>query len=214
MTIAEKLTAIAENEQRVFDAGYNKGLAEGGGYDEGFADGKQAEQDAFMDIYQENGNRSNYAYAFYGRGWTDETYKLKHNITTSGAFGYMYSNSLITDTVVPLVFGQHNSTQVFSSSKIQKIPSITVASGQTFTNWFVGCSDLAEIIFTPESVIGNDINLSPCNGLSYKSLITVLKALEDKKGGTLGSCNLGAENLNKLSTSEIAAAVAKGWAPL
>ncbi len=30
-SIAEKLTAIAENEQKVYNAGYNKGLSEGGG---------------------------------------------------------------------------------------------------------------------------------------------------------------------------------------
>ena len=31
MSIAEKLAQIAENEQRVYDAGYEKGKAEGGG---------------------------------------------------------------------------------------------------------------------------------------------------------------------------------------
>lgn len=43
MSVAEKLTTIAENQQRVYDAGYAKGQAEGGGgsYDEGYEDGKQ-----------------------------------------------------------------------------------------------------------------------------------------------------------------------------
>lgn len=45
MSIAEKLTTIAENQQRVYDAGYAKGQAEGGGinydevYNEGYNDG-------------------------------------------------------------------------------------------------------------------------------------------------------------------------------
>lgn len=42
MSIAEKLQVIAENEQRVYQAGYDKGLAEGdgGGYDEGYEVGR------------------------------------------------------------------------------------------------------------------------------------------------------------------------------
>lgn len=155
-------------------------------YEKGGADsfeaGKQAERDVFWDAYQENGNRTNYAYAFSGRGWTDETYRPKHNITTSGAFGYIYSNSLITDTVVPLVFGQHNSTQAFSSSKIQKIPSITVASGQTYTNWFLGCSDLVEIIFTPESVIGSSLTMNQSPLLSVESMKSIIEHLKNYKG--------------------------------
>lgn len=41
MSIADKLTTIAENQQRVFEAGYSKGQSEGGGgdYDSGFEDG-------------------------------------------------------------------------------------------------------------------------------------------------------------------------------
>ena len=186
----------------------------GGAYDEGFADGRQAGQAEFWDAYQEDGNRTNYAYAFCGRGWTDETYKPKHNITASGAFGYIYSNSLITDTVVPLVFKQHNSTQAFANSKIKYIPSITVASGQTFTNWFAGCSDLVEIRFTDESVIGNNIDLSPCKSLSHESIMNIINALADKTTDTSGTewvCTLGTDNLNKLSAAEIAVAPGKGW---
>ena len=41
MSIAEKLTTIAENQQRVYDAGFSAGQAQGGngGYDEGYIDG-------------------------------------------------------------------------------------------------------------------------------------------------------------------------------
>ena len=46
MTIAEKHIKIAENEQKVFNAGYEKGKSEGGdtsaAYDKGFADGQQS----------------------------------------------------------------------------------------------------------------------------------------------------------------------------
>ena len=62
MSIAEKLTTIAENEQKVFDAG------------------KQAEYDAFWDVYQENGNRTDYERAFSYRGWNQKTLKPKYKI--------------------------------------------------------------------------------------------------------------------------------------
>lgn len=194
-----KPSDFADKIEEVYNAGQNAG---GGG----------DSMDAFWDVYQEYGNRANYAYAFGGRGWTDETYKPKYPIATNGAFGYIYSNSLITDTVVPLVFKQHNSTQVFANSKLQSIPSITVVRNQTFTNWFVGCSDLVEILFTDESVIGNNIDLSVCKNLSYESLMTVINALEDKTGSsTQFVCTIGTDNLNKLSNEEKAIATGKGW---
>ena len=82
MTIAEKLTQIAENEPKVFEAGYEKGKAEGG-YTEGFNAGKQLEYDAFWDAYQQNGTQKNYLGAFSGKGWKAETFKPKYPITTT-----------------------------------------------------------------------------------------------------------------------------------
>ena len=86
MTIAEKLTQIAENEQKVYDAGYAKGKAEGGSsYEQGVADGKQAEYDAFWDKFQNYGNRRNYYYAFAwqqvaNEGWASDAYNPKYPI--------------------------------------------------------------------------------------------------------------------------------------
>lgn len=94
MTISEKLTQIAENEQKVFDAGYEKGKAEGyqNGYDEGNAEGikegieegKQAEYDAFWDNYQTNGTRIVYDCAF--AGWSYDTFRPKYDIKPTSAY--------------------------------------------------------------------------------------------------------------------------------
>ena len=92
MSIAEKLTLIAENEQKVYDAGFEKGKASGGsGYDEGFADGKKAEYDAFWDQYQQNGLRTHYAYAFAGGGWTAEIFKPKYALDNITNAQYMFN---------------------------------------------------------------------------------------------------------------------------
>lgn len=90
MTVAEKLTKIAENEQKVFDAGYNDGKAEGyqNGYDagnaEGIEEGKQAEYDAFWDNYQTNGTRIVYDCAF--AGWSYDTFRPKYDIKPTSAY--------------------------------------------------------------------------------------------------------------------------------
>lgn len=69
MSIADKLTAIAENEQKVYNAGYKKGKAEGGGGDN------------FMESYQQSGTRTNCNYMFYGDVWTEELLKPLYDIT-------------------------------------------------------------------------------------------------------------------------------------
>lgn len=84
--IAEKLTTIAENQQRVYDAGVDSGIEVG----------KQAEYDAFWDAYQYKGARVNYAQGFGGIGWTNNTFKPKYNIQPTSCNG-MFQTSQITD---------------------------------------------------------------------------------------------------------------------
>ena len=118
MSIAEKLTIIAENQQRVFDAGRNSGGGGGdydsgyndgysNGYDEGYysgydsgyyegqdygyIEGQQSEYDRFWDNYQDYGNRTNYEDAFNAAGgmWNDETFRPKYDlIFGNGYYGY------------------------------------------------------------------------------------------------------------------------------
>lgn len=70
MSIADKLAAIAENEQKVYVAGFQAGSSQGGGdteeaYNEGYAEGQKAAHDKFWDGLQTNGKRTKYNYAFY-----------------------------------------------------------------------------------------------------------------------------------------------------
>lgn len=52
------------------------------GYDSGFEDGKKAEHDAFWDVYQNNGKRTAYYYAF--RYWDDTILRPKYDIKPVG----------------------------------------------------------------------------------------------------------------------------------
>lgn len=67
MSIAEKLTTIAENEQKVFDAGKKKS------YDE------------FEDNYTESGTQTVCDYMYAGRGWNANTFKPKNKLTPTSA---------------------------------------------------------------------------------------------------------------------------------
>lgn len=76
MSIAEKLTTVAENVPKVYDAG------------------KQAEYDAFWDTFQDYGKRKRYAYAFYSpqasNYWSNTTLKPKYPIQPTEA-QYMFN---------------------------------------------------------------------------------------------------------------------------
>jgi hypothetical protein len=80
MSIADKLTEIAENVPKVYEAG------------------KQAEYDAFWDAYQNYGNRTNYYVAFFGSErtyWNNNSFKPKYPIRPTNA-NNMLSNSGIS----------------------------------------------------------------------------------------------------------------------
>ena len=68
MSIADKLATIAANEQRVYDAG------------------KEAQEQAFWDAYQDGGNRVTYANAFSGDGWANAIFKPRYNMAPNSAY--------------------------------------------------------------------------------------------------------------------------------
>ena len=137
MNIAEKLTAIAENEEKVYAAGKIEGETEG--YATGFDDGKKAEYDAFWDLYQQNGKRTNYDYAFGGDGWNDETFKPKYDIKPYWNVVNMFYQSEITDLesllnecgVVLQFKNNANYGQSFAYGKFTILPEITFGKSAT-----------------------------------------------------------------------------------
>ena len=89
MSIAEKLTTVAENTHKVYaagqDAGWQTGYAEG--HRNGYAEGETAEYDSFWNAFQMNGSRRNYMRAFSnhsGGVWNSASFKPKYNIICEG----------------------------------------------------------------------------------------------------------------------------------
>lgn len=91
MSISEKLNIIAQNEQRVYDAGFEAGKAQGG-TSGSYEEGRQAENKAFWDTISQNGNRNDLRCAFYM--WDVEYIRPPYKLIPTDQFsGYMtFSN--------------------------------------------------------------------------------------------------------------------------
>ena len=79
MNTAEKLTVIAQNQEKVYDKG------------------KHDEWSYFWDVYQQKGARSMYHYAFAGYCWSDNIFCPKYDIKPSYSCAYMFHYSYLTD---------------------------------------------------------------------------------------------------------------------
>ena len=231
MSIAEKLQTIAENEQRVYEAGKTEGIEEG----------KQAEYDAFWDLYQNKGNVGYLVYLFAGRGWNDITFKPKYDIKpTTGASG-IFRQCRITNlrasllscgvtldlskctggidyafaynellTVLPKL--DFSSTSKLTgtcsgSAKLVEVEEMVVHEKLQYSSPFSGCTALEHLIVT--GTIGqNGFDVSACP-LDHDSLMSIINAL--KSGVSSLTVTLGSTNLAKLTDAEKAIATQKGW---
>ena len=176
MSIADKLTQIAENEQAVFDAG------------------KRSEYDTFWDSYQENGNKISYRLAFFGSGWNDTTFHPKYPIKMykgqqqMQAFYYFRGTHIDVD----IDFRAVGNAQVFQSASLLKtISKLIVTDEVTYTSWFAGCTALEDI--TIEGAIGNDISFSDCALLTKASIESIIGALSGTVTGKTLTVNAAAK---------------------
>lgn len=209
MSIAEKLQIIAENEQRVYEAG------------------KQAEYDRFWDSLLENGTRADYNYCFAGLGWNPETFKPKFNMCPT-RMNQMFIQSrnlnvdlemhlnelgVVLDTSKCVVFAEwmaysgiravgfidtrscNSFTYAFShATALETIRLLKLKDDglQTFnTQTFQNCTALKNIAV--EGVIGNDFDIhwSP---LTKASVESILNALSTEVTGRTISFNKTAVN--------------------
>lgn len=164
-----------------------QGIAVGdASYDEGFADGKQAEYDAFWDAFQNYGNPKNYGYVFAYDAFTDETYNPKYPINCTYAVAmsgqYVFTYSKITNTKVPVICGANRAmSSAFANSKIETIPKFVVLETNTFGNTFQKCEALKNI--TIEGVVANNISFADSSLLSRESIVSVIDHLSDTASG-------------------------------
>lgn len=203
MSIAEKLTTVAENVPKVYEAG------------------KTAEWNAFWDAFQLNGNRTAYDYAFYScgdsaanGGWTDELFKPKYDIKPKGTCYSMFFRSNIKDLTkigcgVDIDFSQATTfNAIFYSSGIVTLGVLDLRNVTNISQAFQYCnylktiekiilkddgsqtisdttfqwaSELQEIRF--EGAIGSNINFQWQSKLSKASIENIIAHLSDTASG-------------------------------
>lgn len=231
MSIAKKLTTIAENEEKVYNAGYEKGKAEGEAGDF---------YDAFWDAYQENGSRTEYNYGFR-LGWNNDNFNPKYTPIKPKSANQICAWAKITDyeklklfdfsdctgtcneafcvcsgvvKFPPFDFSKTSSLtgcfqHCYNAEEFEKIILNSEGANQLANNTFGICRSLKEIRF--EGLIGSETSFAS-SPLSYESLINITEHLKDfsdtEKTQTL---TLGEDNLKKLTDAEKAAATEKGW---
>lgn len=162
--------------------------ATGGDYEKGYQDGnaagieegKQVQYDAFWDTHQQNGNRTDYSYAFAGEGWTDATFRPKYDIKPINGSNYIFSSSLLTDVVKLLndcgiVFDYSQCTVTgylaHTNKTIQTFPTVDTRSRNAINNFFYNCDSLRSI----EKIILKDDGSQAFNTYSF----ALLPALEE-----------------------------------
>lgn len=158
MTTAERLITIAENQEKVYEAGE--------------AAGQKSERDHFWDTFQRNGERNIYSYAFWRNYWNDECYNPKYPLIGKECNNCFYLSG-ITDTKVPIHF-TGSVAEIFRSSSIKIIRKIISDESTSFYRWFEDCRYLESVTF--EGVICNDIAFSKCP-LTRDSILSVLEHL-------------------------------------
>lgn len=177
-----------------------------------YEEGRQAEYDAFWDIYQENGTRATYINAFYYKYWDDKTYNPKYAMIVTGSATSAFAYSRITDTKVDVdISNSGNITGLFQScERLITIRKLIVSEATPFVSTsFSGCKKLIDI--TIEGTIGVSISFPNSPDLSAASADSIINALKDLTGQTAQKLTIHADVGARLIQAQKDAISAKNW---
>lgn len=194
MSIADKLTIIAENEQKVFDAG------------------KDAERDKFWDEFQQYGNRRNYRYAFYDN-YTDVMFNPKYPFICTNNCSNMFQYCKLTKIEQTVDFSSSTQTAISSvfanTVYLETISDLRIKSGVSIANWFTSAKALKNITIT--GVIDLDASFVDCP-LSDESIDNIISCLKQLPSGTSKTLTVSDAVYNRMVERGADAFVtAKNW---
>ena len=164
MTIAEKLQTIAENEQKVFDAGYEKGQSEGGG----------SCQCSWKDTFKEFLYSKNRIMASLFQGSTFTEFSLKDYNDTEGATiaTSMFTGNPKLTTVTP--FNTESVTTM--ATMFAECVALTAFTGfdtkkcNNFFQTFRGCSSLTTVSIDVDVATNLNGTFNGCTSLTNVSI--------------------------------------------
>lgn len=152
--IAEQVLQLKTDFDEVYHAGYSAGESAAGStkdaYQQGVADGKQAEHNAFWDEYLNPKGYTTLSYRFAGNGWTDTTFRPPMGTVITSAncnsktATQMFQGTLITDLKgicearnITLDFSATTGfSQVFCDCELTAVPTIDTRSASSINNLF------------------------------------------------------------------------------
>ena len=206
--------------------------------DDAYESGKQAEYNAFWDVYQDYGNRTDYSMLFAGAGWTTETFKPKYLIKpgSTGNHYMMFARTgvevldervLDTSQVTAFSMSFYNSSKLRSitidlssltaladtfnyDGNLETVVLKNVPETCNFTGGFSGCSKLAN--FTVTGVIGGTaLNLSWSSLLTDASVQNIIDHLKDRTGTTSATLTFHKTVGGNMTQAQKDAISAKNW---
>lgn len=193
MTIAEKITRAKADYDEVYNAGYTKGKAEGGGgYEQGVADGieqgKQEKSRSLMAAIQQGGERTAYNDMFSAPYWTDENFAPIYDIRTSNG-AKMFNECGITDLRGILerqgveldTSGTGNFSEFMKGSTITHSPVIDASAAAQLSQAFYNCQSLISIEKLIISSTG-DVSFSHAFYACYALVQLVIEGVIGKNG--------------------------------
>ena len=231
MSIAEKLTTVAENMPKVYEAG------------------QSAEYNSFWDSFISKSSIGYAVYFFAGPGWNDKTFRPNKDLVFTNACtglmratnignlkkcledcGVNFDTSEATNLSYAFAYGAFkylpkisvasagNKTEYLcgetdTSNRLIWIDEVEVAETSTFVSSFNYCKQLEHAIFTG-TLASNGLDLHWSTKLDKESLLSIINILQDRVSlGLSGTrtVTLGSENLAKITDAEKAIATQKGW---
>ena len=158
MSIADKLSTVAENVPKVFEAG------------------TASQIDYFWDVFQLKGTRKGYSFAFK-TGWRDDIYCPKYPLVCNGAntATSMFSYSSISDTLVPITISGNNASVFYGASTVTIRKIILEGSIPQMGDWFDQCTKLENIEF--EGEIKTSTRFAHSNKLTVQSIVNIVEHL-------------------------------------
>lgn len=209
MKVGTEIVDLSEEEREAFQGTIEQLKKD---VDEAFGEGKQAEYEAFWNINQQYGKRTDYGRAYGGVGWTNENFNPLYIVRPTTGNQYMMFAATgietIDETKVDTSQCTGLSMSFYSSSHLKSvtidISSLTALADTfnfgselitivlknipetcNFTAGFNGCSKLTELTVT--GVIGGttlNLQWSPLSVASMKNILLHLKnhSGTDKEG--------------------------------
>jgi hypothetical protein len=185
MSIADKLITATENIEKVYVAG------------------KKTEYDAFWDSFQ--GEITDGAYLFAGRGWKDSNFRPKYNINIPNRpANNMFCNSVLTNleaslqecgVTLDLSLAQRLDNIFSNCKQLTRVPEITIGENCTnIGNMFNGCLVLVTI---------RKLTF-PNKSMTVTNAFNTCYALENIEiGGTIAVSGLSFQHSTKLTKASI-----------